>query len=436
MTADQTARAFPLRRLSRVLLLVAAAAAMTATLLAVLPSASPPFKNIVLGASLFKAAWAYKHDRAWLEAQLDWLRRHQFDAIRALGTVGDPSRPDYWDRREIDWRWSDYARVIAGTTDLAYDKYGIQVQWTIFADAQKNTPREADRAKVVDEFVRLARGRERKILAFEVANEFWKNGFDGPEGVRQLRTFAERLRQTSIPVAASAHENALCPIYAAGVVDFASVHFDRSSPSARWTPIARPWRLARQAGRLAACELPEWASNNEPLGPGSSVPQPLSPLNVVMSAVNTYLAGIPIYVFHTGPGVRDDPKHPKGLRPSELKQLPEAEQFFGGLGAIKSYLPADVTSWRSMDAANGEFPFGIEGKAAVSLGAKRDARFVVAISGIEGPLTLVARRPMNVKSIDPMTGRPIDTRVLKRDESLRLTAGAAVLEGSTVGGSR
>lgn len=416
--------------------MLAAAAATAAAPIDAAPSFPLPFNNIVLGASLFKAAWAYKHDRAWLESQLDWLRRHDFDAIRAFGTVGDPVHPDYWDGREIDWRWSDYARVIAGTTDLAYDKYGIRVEWTIFADAQKNTPREADREAVVERFVQMARGREKKILAFEVANEFWQNGFGGPEGVRQLRTFARRLRSTSVPVAASAHKDQLCPIYAAGGVDFASVHFDRSSPAARWTPLDRPWRLARQAGQLAACELPEWASNNEPLGPGSSIPQPLTALNVVMSAVNTYLAGVPVYVFHTGPGVRDDPTHPKGLRPSELKELPDAERFFSGLQAVKRYLPADVASWRSMNAADDEFPLTVQGKAAASLAAARGRRFVVAVSGIRGAMTLVARSPMTVKRIDPMSGRVAETRDLKRGESLRLTSEAAVFEGSTIASSR
>jgi hypothetical protein len=398
-------------------------------------SAPPPARSIgertTLGATLFKAAWAYKHDRAWLESQLAWLEKNQFDAIRALGTVGDPSRPDYWDGREIDWRWKDYAQVIAGTTDLAYDKYGLRVQWTIFADAQKNTPREADRSAVVDEFIRMARGREQKILAFEVANEFWQNGFGGAEGVRQLQSYSTRLRAgTSVPVAASAHGDPLCPIYAAGAVDFATVHFDRASPLARWTPIAEPWRVARQAGRLARCELPRWASNNEPLGPGSSIPQPLTPLQVVMSAVNTYVAGIPIYVFHTGPGVRDDATHPQGLRPSRLDQLPGADAFFGGLAATKRYVPADLASWRSLSASDSEFPLAVKGKAAVVLGAVKEGQFIVTISGIEGPLEVMARRPLDIRRIDPMTGTAVETRKLNRNEGLSLTSEAAVLAGS------
>jgi hypothetical protein len=421
------------RRLSRLLWMISAVAATTATVLAILPPApTPPFENIVLGASLFKAAWAYKNDRPWLERQLEWLRRHRFDAIRAFGTVGDPSRPDYWDGREIDWRWRDYAQIIAGTTDLAYDRFGIRVQWTIFADAQKNTPREADRAALVEEFVRLARGRERKILAFEVANEFWQNGFEGPEGIRQLQRFSERLhKSTSVPVAASAHADPLCAIYAAKAVDFASVHFDRGAPAARWSPLTKPWRVARQAGQLATCELPERASNNEPLGPGSSIPQPLTPLNVVMTAVNTYVAGIPIYMFHTGPGVKDDPTHPQGLRPSELRELPDAERFFGGLAAIKGYLPANIPGWKSITAADEDFPFTVKGKAAVVLAAANDSRFTITLAGVGGSVKLIARKPLEVKRIDPLTGKVVETRRLNLDETLRLRGEAAVLQGNT-----
>jgi hypothetical protein len=396
-------------------------------------SPAPPFPAPVLGASLFKAAWAYKHDRAWLESQLAWLKSHRFDAIRAFGVVGDPGHPDYWDGREIDWRWKDYADVIAGTTDLAYDKYGIRVQWTIFADAQKNIPREADRSALVDTFIRMARGRERKILAFEVANEFWQNGFDGVEGARQLETYSRRLHaKTSVPVAASAHSDALCPIYEAGVVDFASIHFDRTSPSARWTPLLMPWRVARRAGQLAACELPAAASNNEPLGPGSSLPRPLTPIHIVMSAVNTYLAGIPIYIFHAGPGVRDDPTHPQGLRPSQLEEIPDAVRFFDGLASTKKYIPPDVFSWVSMAGTDGSFPFAVQGQPVAVFGARSADRFVVAVSGVSGSVHLIARREMEVRRLEPLTGETLETRKLKTDERFSITSEAAVLAGREV----
>jgi hypothetical protein len=258
-----------------------------------------------------------------------------------------------------------------------------------------------------------------------------QNGFDGAEGIRQLRVFAARLRSgTSVPVAASAHADALCPLYASGSVDFVPVHFDRTSPASRWTPLEQPWRTARLKGRLAQCELPQWASNNEPLGPGSSLEQPLTPLQVVVSAVNTYLAGIPIYMFHSGPGVRDDPTHPKGLRPSRLDQLPEAEHLFSGLEATKLYVPADVMSWQSITPDDQRFPFTVKGQVVSSLGAVRNDQFIVAFSGVAGKLELLARRPVEARGIDPLTGSTIEVRKLGRGEAWQVTSEAVIVSGS------
>ncbi|MBI2220778.1 MAG: hypothetical protein HYU53_06180 [Acidobacteria bacterium] len=394
------------------------------------PAARRPFDRTVLGASLFRAAWAYRHDRAWLESQLDYLSLHGFDAIRAFGVVGDPSRPDYWDGREIDWKWEDYDSVVAGLTDLAYDEYGIRVQWTIFAGGR--FPAAADRAGVVDRFIRMSRGREQKILAFEIANEHLQNGFDGPEGLEQVRRFARTVRAaTSVPVAASAHRPELCPLYAAGDVDFATVHFDREAPHARWSPLLEPWQSARRKGHLSSCDLPEVASNNEPSGPGASVKSTSDPLSIVMAAVNTYLAGIPIYMFHSGPGVRDDPAHDQGLRPSGLEELPGADALFAGLAEMRRYLPGDVFEWTPMPANEPGFPFDVEGPVAVMLGARRGAAFIVALSGIESEVTLVARRSASVRALDPLTGKAFDQQTLRRGERWPLHAVAAVVLAST-----
>ncbi len=395
------------------------------------PRPQRPFIKPVLAASFFTAAWAYRHDRPRLEAQLEWLSIHGFDAIRALGVVGDAAEPDYWDGREIDWRWPDYDEVIAGLTDLAFDKYGLQVQWTIFADAQKNTPRRGDRDALIERFLTMSRGRERKILAFEVANEFWNNGFDGEDGINQLRTYAARLRAaSSIPVAASAHRDELCGLYGAGAVDFATIHFDRGTPDARWAPLNTPWNVARRPGRFAACEMPEEATNNEPAGPGAYSSESIRPIEIVMSAVNTYLSGIPVYVFHSGPGVRDDPTHPERLRPVGFDQLRDAALIFDGLSEVKHYIPPGVLTWRSFTATDRDFPFTVTGPVQVAIGATDGRRFVVALSGIAGRARLVARKGVTVRQIDPMTGTAADAEKVKSGESFFVSKEAVVLDGN------
>lgn len=366
---------------------------------------APRFDRTVLGASLFRAAWAYRHDRAWLEDQLEFLAEHDFDAIRVLGEVGDPAEPDFWDGREIDWRWPDYESVISGLTDLAYEHYGLRVQWTIFAGAPLAD--RATRDEIVDRFLRMSRGREAKILAFEIANEYFKNGFPGAEGVTELGRLARHMKEaTTIPVAASSHSPDLCGLYASAAVDMATFHFDRS----RRDP---PSAMISETG---CATLPPIQSNNEPIGPGSSVESESDPYRIVAAAANTYLSGMPIYIFHSGPGVRDDPYHPLGLRPSRLQDVRGINRIVGGLYAMKGYLPSDVHLWARHKREDPLHPFVIDGPVESAIAASRDARSVVVLSDITGPLVLTARRDMNVEVVDPPTGEVrVRTRLTKGD---------------------
>src|SRR6186713_1596079 len=148
--------------------------------------AAGPFN--ALGATLFWGAWGYKFDRPRLERNLQTLSAAGIDYVRVLGSVGGAS----WEDRETDPRWPDYDDIIAGMTDLAYDRYGMRVQWTLFGGAPF-TASASSRTALVDRFAALARGREHKIFAFEIANEAWQNGFRGARGLSELRNLATRL---------------------------------------------------------------------------------------------------------------------------------------------------------------------------------------------------------------------------------------------------
>lgn len=367
---------------------------------------SPRLDRTVLGASLFRAAWAYRHDRPWLDDQLDYLAQHDFDAIRVLGEVGDPAAPDFWDGREIDWRWPDYESVIGGLTDLAYDRYGLRVQWSIFAGAPID---RSARDAIIERFLRMSRGRENKILAFEIANE--KNGFPGQDGLTELTRLARHMKEsTTIPVAASSHSPDLCALYALEAVDMATFHFDRARRDL-------PSAMLAEAG---CATLPPILSNNEPIGPGSSVESESDPYRIVATAADTYLSGMAIYIFHTGPGVRDDPYHPLGLRPSRLQDLRGINRVIGALYAMRGYLPVDVHLWRRHKRDDPLHPFSIEGPARSALAASRDARSVVLLADVTGPLVLTARREMTVEIVDPPTGEVRIRRRLAKEERLSL----------------
>lgn len=123
-----------------------------------------------LGASLFWAAWGYQHDRTRLESNLLALSG-TFDYIRVLGVVGPSSG---WEDRTVDARDPTYATTIAGLTDLAYDAFGLRVQWTIFGGTD-STPSSSERERLIDRFAAMAIGREHKIFAFEIVNEGFAN---------------------------------------------------------------------------------------------------------------------------------------------------------------------------------------------------------------------------------------------------------------------
>jgi hypothetical protein len=365
--------------------------------------------HIVLGASLFRAAWAYKNDRAWLDDQLALLSSHGFTAIRALGAVGKPDEPDFWDGREVDWRWPDYDAVITGLTDHAFDRYGIQVQWTVFGGAP--FPDSGDRERLLDRFLAMSRGREGKILAFEIANEYPFNGFEGDAGREELKRLARKMSAaTDVPVAASAHDPELCGLYEAAAVDMAMFHFNRTRPDP-------PWKLLSESGCKTLAPI---LSNNEPIGPGSSIRSESDPSRLVTGAANSFLSGMQIYIFHSGPGVRDDPNHPERLRPSKLQDLPASELIFRGFEALTNYLPADVHTWTRHPREDPAHPFAIEGSVESALAASRGANFVVVLSGARGPLALTARRAASVEVLAPTTGAILKRQIVKQGERISL----------------
>lgn len=370
-----------------------------------------PFQ--ALGASLFWAAWAYRNDRPRLEAALALLRANGFHYIRALGVVGDPARADYWDGREIDSHWPDYDDVIAGVTDLAWQQYGLRVQWTLIGDGQVTVPTTAERYALVDRFLAMSRGREHELMLFEVANEAWQNGFPGDAGRDELRALTRYLNErTDVLVAASAPEGHDCAdteaLYAGGIADVATVHFDRdvSKTEGPWRPVRQPWEHAYCAAPVG--------NNNEPIGPGASVASEDDPVRLNAAALATFVSNLPFYVFHTRAGVRGD---------VALADMP-------GLGAfarLGAWVPGDLSAWTRKNAHWSDSPFrAFAGDASGALqadamwpdfgggatsGAVRvygavhaDGRFFVFAFGVRNRLVLEPRRDADFDVVDPMTG--------------------------------
>lgn len=369
-----------------------------------------------LGASLFWAAWAYKHDRPRLDAHLQVLADHDFDYIRTLGVVG---RQPYWAGREIDWRWPDYDDVIAGLTDHAYDRYGLRVEWTIFADADQMIPEPADRERLVDRFLKMSAGRQHKIVHFELANESWQNGFGGPDGVKQLQGLARRVSgATEIPVAISAPEGHECAdhqaLYTDVDVEIVTEHFDRDvrGPKGRWGPVVAPWGIRNCEG------LPPLISNNEPIGPRSSVESETDPHYVVAGAIASYMASVGLYVFHTDAGVWGR---------EALTDMPGAAGILDGFAAMKRYLPADIATWRRHDRHSPEHVFRSTG-AVELLASVRENRFFALALGTDSPMIVEPREhPVTFEVLDVLTGETLAKHSLERGQTATLPGRPAVV---------
>ena len=231
--------------------------------------AAGPFN--ALGATLFWGAWAYKFDRPRLERNLEVLSAAGVDYVRVLGSVGGAS----WEDRQTDPRWNDYDAIIAGMTDLAYDRYGMRVQWTLFGGAPF-TPSGPAREALVDRFASMARGREHKIFAFEIANEAWQNGFGGPDGLAELRRLGKRLNdKTTVLVALSSPATgAACDTYAGSGArrDDAALRAElrQRRPDAAVAPsLEFPARVRCGMSRPASVDRPQQRTDRtRELGPG------------------------------------------------------------------------------------------------------------------------------------------------------------------------
>jgi hypothetical protein len=373
-----------------------------------------------LGATLFWAPWGYKYERARLERELALLSGGGVDYIRVLGQVGAPDRPeDSWSDRPIDPRWNDacggsaragcgsYDEVVAGLTDLAFDKYGLRVEWTVFGGT-RFTPTPASRRALVDRLLAMSRGREHKIMHFEIANEFYHNGFEGPEGLDELRALGRHMQdRTAILVALSAPRGSDCAVmqrlHAGGVGDMVAEHFDRSDrgPAGEWAPIIGPWKLQACGG------LPPLRSSNEPIGPFSSVRAESDPLRLGMAAAVTYVSGVGAYVLHSGAGIRGGGRADRKLgRPANIGDVPGIAAILRALQSVRRRLPADVANWERFDAtaANSLITVQPPGTVVAAYGAHRKDRFVVTPVGIKGRLTLRAVAAVDVEIIDPLTG--------------------------------
>lgn len=396
-----------------------------------------------LGATLFWGPWGYKFDRERLERHLQFLAERDVDYVRVLGQVGMPGREaaDSWSDRPIDPGWADecppsgaqpahcgsYDQVIAGFTDLAYDRYGLRVEWTVFGGTGF-TPTPASRLVLVDRLLAMSKGREHKIMHFEIANEFYHNGFRGPEGLEELRSLGRHLQdRTSVLVALSAPRGSDCDVmrrmHAGGIGEVVTKHFSRSGDDDGWAAVRSAWDLQFCEG------LPALRSSNEPVGPFASVRAEADPLRLAMSAALTYLSGVGAYVLHTGPGIRGGGRADQERgRPADIWAVPEIDRILQALAHIRRVLPADLPSWARHEVRPDD-PVQLRSGAApvTAYVATQGRRFVVLPLAVGESLTVQARIPVNLQAVHPLTGEILYSGSLTAAASATVTGPAAFI---------
>ncbi len=368
-----------------------------------------------LGASYMTALRRSKFDRPRLESDLDFLARQGFNYVRVLSMVGWNAS---WEGLEIApvsfsnqrghpvAAWPDYWEQFRDLIDLVASR-GMRTQVTVFADAQLMPEKPARIRHLAGALSSLA-GRESKVILLEVANEAWQNGFPGAQGIEDLRELGRYLTErTVIPVALSATaagtNAALEELYRGSTADIATEHFSRDIRTAEggWLPVRDPWRVGLSAG------IPP-ASSNEPVGPGSSVNAEKDPIKLVSAAAFAFVAGLPMYVYHTSAGV-----HGKAA----FEEMAGA----GAFARLRSILPPDLPAWVRNDGLEPSAPltaycqgranaYWTETPGATSgchrdCGATKGMEFISFPMGIlPGGVELEARRPMTFEAIDPIDG--------------------------------
>jgi len=314
-------------------------------------------------------------------------------------------------------------------TDLAYDRYGLRVQWTLFGGAPFTAAR-ADREALVDRFASMARGREHKIVAFEIANEAWQNGFSGADGLAELRRLGQRLNdQTSVLVALSSPATgAACATYAGARADAMTLHYPRSfGAEGPLQPLRRLWSFPGAYDRSCKGQLPSIVFNNEPIGPESSVRQDDSPSRIAAAYIMTFLTGNASYVFHAGPGIRGGGAadiSSKLRRHAHFDELPSFKPITAALAAAKIYLPPGLANWTRHSAGDAGAP--IQGFSGVYAAAS-DSAFVALVLGVDKPVTVLAQFDSSIDVRQTTTGKVVRHMDVISGETITLDGDASLV---------
>jgi len=295
-----------------------------------------PF-NAVAG-SFFPLLWGIKFDRDRTLANLDeWIGA---DALRIFGAVGEPG--DSWSDRIVDPRWPDYQAVLRQTLSECRAR-GLRLILTLIADVSATAPTAADRVAHIDRVLDVLLESPEQVLNLGITNEGL--AFDKNEALELVAHVRER---TPFLVSSIAGVNERPATVFAGRTERKV-----TGDGGIWEHTEQPYDL-KDTVRIG--------SDEEPIGPQSSVAEDDDPLRNTAHAVCAWVCRAPIYVYHCGAGIRFGGAADQARgRYANFYDQPSFAPTRQMLTAARDFLPPELASWglitHSHPRFEGQYPF-------------------------------------------------------------------------------
>ena len=316
------------------------------------------------------------------------------DATRVLFQVN-------WKDETIDPAWPNYREIMAEVIDKAYDDHGLRTLATLIGGGLSMDP-TAFGNLVCD----ILEPRQEKILYVEIANEAYQNADD--ETVAAVAAVVRR-RLPSLLLAASAYNGpdgvdfertvAMANRIGASVLP---VHLERSAPTGR---------QVRQAWDIKEFSRDRLISNQEPVGPLSSVAECRDARALAMHRALSIAMGAGAFVFHCGSLVYGVPKMgATGFRPARVMEVPDIDEIVEAVAFVEGILPDGVETWRAANAG-WESPMPSNPVRADKLeknyAAVSDRGFVSFLIDVQPGCEIVLKRTAHIRVFDPLQTHPV-----------------------------
>jgi len=419
-----------------------------------------------LGVTFFWALYGWKFERARVVEHLEFLASHAFDYVRILGEVD-------WKGRSIEPSWPDYAAILRGFVDTAYDQYGLRTELTIVGGRQFDKYTGARRfvpAQLARQVTDALRGAEHKVLHYECANE-WdrldKVSMDDLVDMAEV-VVAQTPNLVALSRPKGAREEAVTldqwlaedkaePVSGYGAMKLATAEAGANSFTLhpRRSSHDHGWSHVRQAYDFK--DFPGAVFNNEPEGPQSSVVSMDDPLQLVCCRLLGILCGGAGYVLHVGQGVLGIASPDYG-RPANMWEVPNIDTIMRSVRAADPLLPLGVENWKVVNNGRSDHPLPLDPHEGFWEGGADDvapavnknyaaiagSEFVVMLTGCKsiqavGPVPAgTAARACHVAAIDPLTHQTVVETDLAAGQSWSVpgradTMAAYVVRGHVLG---